>query len=223
MTAIGLPAARVVALGLLAALVLPVTAQATTVRAQADECALRSPDCVAELNIKYAPGERNDMSVRPDGAGIVVTDAAAPLVADRNCVRREDGSVRCELTGRPFTQVLIETGDAADVVRVSLPAVDLVEARLGDGDDRFEGEAKEVSGIGLDGDDVLVVVGGVGRLDGRVGADVLLGGPDGDRELRGGPGRDRISGGPGDDVLVGADGDFDGFDDTEAPAADDLD
>jgi Ca2+-binding RTX toxin-like protein len=211
-------------LPLLAALIvlaaLAPAAQAATVNATDDGCA--APPCVANLEVKAAAaGERNDLSLEPDGGGIVIRDAATPLVAGRNCVRRDDGSVRCELA-RPITQVQIQTGDGDSVVRAMLPAANLVTVIFGRGNDRFEAAAKEVWANGLDGDDTLIALGGKADFEGRAGADVLAGGPAGD-ELSGGPGRDRVSGGDGDDVLFGRDGDFDGIDDDEVAAGDELD
>ena len=223
MKAFGPARARdVAALGVLATLSLAAPASAATVNATDDECAVGAPQCVTNLEIKADESERNDLHVVPDGRGVVVGDAATPPVAGRNCVAREDGTVRCELS-RPIVQVQIQTGDRDSVVRALLPEANLVTVILGAGNDRFDGEAKEVWANGLDGDDTLVAVGGKADFEGRKGADVLAGSAASGDELSGGPGRDRVSGGDGDDVLLGGDGAFDGFDDDEVPAADELD
>jgi hypothetical protein len=211
--------AREVAVLVACALLFPASAGAATVKAQEDQCAVGPPNCVTDLEVEAESTERNDISVYADGAGVVVTDAATPLVAGRNCVRRLDGSVRCELS-RPIAQVQVQTGDRDSAVRVALPHTDLVSAILGLGHDRFEGEAKEVWANGLDGDDTLIAVGGRASFEGREGADTLIGGPQSDKELSGGPGRDRVSGGAGDDVLLGEDT---GIDDRDVPARDELD
>jgi Ca2+-binding RTX toxin-like protein len=177
---------------------------AARVKAQNDECAIGPPGCVGDLTIEAPPGERNELTIRADGAGIVVTDAATPLQPDRNCALRDDGSVRCELD-EPITQVTADTNDGDDVVSAVVPAAQLVFGNLGAGDDRFEGHAREVWGTGSEGDDVLVALGGAGSLEGREGDDVLVGGPAADTVLDGGPGSDRVSGGPGNDVLHGDD------------------
>ena len=215
----GPPRARELAVLVACALLFPASAGAATVKAQEDECAVGPPNCVTDLVVEAEETERNDISVHADGAGVVVTDAATPLVAGRNCVRREDGSVRCELS-RPIVQVQVQTGDLDSSVRIALPAADLVSAILGRGNDRFEGEAKEVWANGFDGDDTLVAVGGRASFEGRDGADVLIGGPQSDKELAGGPGSDRVHGGAGDDVLLGEDT---GIDDRDLPARDELD
>jgi hypothetical protein len=215
-------AARVVAALAGASLLAPAAALAATVDATEDECAVGPPQCVTDLRIKAEASERNVLDVEPDGSGIVVRDAATPLVAGRNCVRRDDGSVRCELS-RPIGQVQIQTGDGDSVVRALLPDAGLVTVIFGRGDDRFEGSAAEVWANGLDGDDTLVALGGKADFEGRKGADVLVGGPASGDELSGGPGRDRVSGGEGHDVLFGRDGDFDGIDPDEVPAGDELD
>ncbi|HEX8120276.1 MAG TPA: calcium-binding protein [Solirubrobacteraceae bacterium] len=216
-----LPAACVVAS--LAALVgLAAPAPAAVVEAQDDACAVGPPSCVAELKVSGGDGERNDLMLTPDGDAIVVADAGAPLVVIRGCERREDGTVRCRL-GKPITQVVVQTGTEDDVVRAPLPAVDLVTAGLGTGNDRFEGDGKEVWGQGDEGADVLVNLGsGASDLEGRAGDDTLTGGAGAD-DLQGGPGRDALAGGAGDDELQGVDFDEPGPLDVERPEADVLD
>ena len=191
--------------------------------AQDSACPPGAVECVRNVSVTPGPaGERNDLTIRPDGSATVVGDTAAPLEAGPGCTKREDGTVRCEMSG-PATQVQVETGDGDDVVRAALPEANLVTVILREGDDRFEGEANEVWANGLGGDDTLVALAGVARFEGRAGADVLVGGPASDKVLNGGPGPDRVSGGAGDDALTGADGDLDGFDEDERPAADELD
>lgn len=70
-----LGARELAALVVLAVLALPAGAQAARVKAQADECAAGAPSCVADLSIEAeSEEERNDLPIRPGGAGIVVTD-----------------------------------------------------------------------------------------------------------------------------------------------------
>jgi hemolysin type calcium-binding protein len=210
------------ALAALALLALTGPADAAVVKAQDDECAVGPPNCVAELKVSGGDGERNDLTLTPDGDGIVVADGGAPLVADRGCERREDGTVRCRLD-KPITQVVLEPGTGDDVVRAALPQANLVFAILDAGNDRFEGDAKEVWGQGDDGDDVLVNLGaGASDLEGRAGDDTLTGGAGAD-ELQGGPGRDTVTGGAGDDELHGGDFIDPGPVFAERPAADVLD
>ena len=193
---------------------LPASAGATTVEAVDAECV--GGPCV-RVTVGSRPEERNDMTIRAEGGAIVVTDAAATLVAERGCVRGDDGSVRCAQT-RPITHVNVTTGDEDDVVRAELPGVYLVGVYLAGGNDRYEAGADNVEGHGAEGDDEMIAVAGIASFDGDEGDDVLVGGPEAD-ELDGDLGRDRMTGGAGNDTLDASDGD----EVDERPSADELD
>jgi hypothetical protein len=201
-------------------LLLPASAHAAFVQADDDKCAVAP--CVVEMTVSPEAGERNDMTVARDGDGVVVNDRGANLVAGRNCLRREDGSVRCALARR-ITQFSVATGDGDDVLDARLGDAHNLSVYLGSGNDRFTGDAKVLWLQGEEGDDDVTGT-GAGKLElrGQEGADVLRGGA-GDDELSGGPGRDSLQGGAGADVLHGFDLDSVAALDPDRPEADVLD
>ena len=63
---------------------------------------------MTELTFQAASGERNDVTIAYDGDGVVVSDLGAPLVAGRSCVRRDDGTVRCNRGKRADYEKAVE-------------------------------------------------------------------------------------------------------------------
>jgi Ca2+-binding RTX toxin-like protein len=126
----------------------------------------------AQLLVRGAPGERNDVSFDPSPpAGfVVVRDTGAELTTSSPCTKRPDGAVSC-------------------------PSGAVATIEAGDGDDRVAGGSATVRGG--DGDDVLTG----SRLDGGAGADVLDGLESADT-LTGGPGADTVRGNGGNDTIA---------------------
>jgi Ca2+-binding RTX toxin-like protein len=141
--------------------------------------------CFAGLLV---PATASAWSISRDGTRLTVTDGAgsSAFVVDRDA----GGSVVLEDTG----------GFDGD-----LPAQCAVDV---DGDGFVHcSEVDAVSVLGNDGDDDLAMVGGVtGTLDGGAGADTLRGG-DAGQTLVGGSGDDDLDGGAGADMVTGDDGD----------------
>jgi hypothetical protein len=143
-------------------------------------------DASGRFTFTAAPGERNTVTLRADGADLLVSDVTAALQAGTGC-QQEVMTVRCPLAAA--------FGGVAD---------------LGDGDDtmtvdsRFGGAGVSVDGGA--GDDVLTGEGSGGDdFTGGPGGDVLIGGDGTDSFTDGDPddaqSPDRYEGGGGDDVL----------------------
>lgn len=139
-----------------------------------------------------APGERNQLliEVSSDSRTVRLSDRGAAIAAGPGCQADAIGRVLCRL----------EEG------------VLLVQADLGDGDDRADAlstsaDAAQVNVTGRDGDDVIRGR-GTSRFTfgGSGGDDVLIGG-DGPDVLRGQLGNDLMSGRAGGDFMIGDGGD----------------
>jgi RTX calcium-binding nonapeptide repeat (4 copies) len=175
---------RRVAPFLLALLVLPAPAHAATVSvttafiqtAKGDGYYVNQAEFVADAR------ERNDVTVRQEGAAVIVRDEAAVVRAGAGCVGLDDHTARC-VPGRTSR-------------------FQAVWVWLGDDDDRFAdaGVVDRSTADGGPGADVLE--GGRGTLDGGDGPDRLVAGPTG-TSLAGGPGVDELVGGSGPDLLEG--------------------
>ena len=138
-----------------------------------------------------APGEVNQLRIEtsPGGSLVLLTDPGAAISVGEGCELDVEGRALCRVT----------------------PRVRLVQADLGDEDDRASAHtrnlrAPQVNIVGGEGNDVLRGDGPT-RFDlgGREGTDTLVGsrGPD---VLGGGPGNDRLHGRAGDDLMFGHQG-----------------
>jgi Ca2+-binding RTX toxin-like protein len=143
-------------------------------------------DASGRFTFTAAPGERNTVTLRADGADLLVSDVTAALQAGSGC-QQEAMTVRCPLAAT--------FGGVAD---------------LGDGDDtmtvdsRFGGASVSVDGGA--GDDLLTGEGSGGDdFTGGPGADMLIGGEGSDDFTDGDPddaqSPDRYEGGGGHDLL----------------------
>lgn len=154
---------------------------------------------ISDVVFRATPGESNQLHVRltRSGRGLVLTDPGASIAAGRGC--GGGGKVGEPVRCRPPTSRL--PGIPAGVV----PGLNFarLNARLGDGDDRFDstrlsGQLGRYRGNRAD----LEVL-----VDGGGGADVLMTGP-GHDVVTPGPGDDQAATGRGVDVLeAGREGD----------------
>lgn len=150
-----------------------------------------------------------------DGADDLTIDVTG---LDRVMIETGAGNDRVTLVGTPEAGVVIniDTGDGNDIVRVHTTAA--VIAHLGDGHDRFYGNAASIepvtvfAGAGNDrifggaGDDLLNGGEGNDRIHGRDGNDTIDGG-NGRNRLFGHRGNDHLIGGAQRDVAMGGSGD----------------
>jgi hypothetical protein len=147
------------------------------------------------LHVVAAPGEDNAIDVGPSAAGLVVSDASAPLAPGSGCVPQ---GIEALCTGATRVEADLADGDDVLTLSATLPA----DLSGGEGDDAltvaaaFPGAASARLDGGA-GDDTLT---------GGAGADVLAGG-DGFDTLTAGEGSDRIDGGTGGDTADGGGGD----------------
>jgi Ca2+-binding RTX toxin-like protein len=142
----------------------------------------------ALICVLLTPAVALGWSASVSGAALTVTDGAGSsgFVIDRDALGF----------------IVIQDGGGFDGVLPAGCAVDVD----GDGFVHCAG-ISSVTVLGNDGDDDLALVAGVpGTLDGGPGADALRG-IDGSQTLLGGAGDDTLDGGPGADVLRGGDGD----------------
>ncbi len=202
---------RLRALTIVLALVPAAPATGATVSASAPgECFERGGCAPTTITFEAAPGERNDVTLTPDG---VVRDAGARLVAGQRCTQVDEHAVRCATGERTEYTALL--GDGDDRARGGFTS-----ARGGAGDDVLLGIA---NAYGDDGDDTVEAR----NAAGGAGPDRLTsgdaGGEEGDDTLTGTSGNDSLDGGPGRDVGAGGAGD-DLVDDADPePGADRLD
>jgi hypothetical protein len=144
-----------------------------------------------EVRYTASPGETNQLLVQVSSSSRLVrlTDDGAQVTAGPGCQNVSVNVVECTIASRVL----------------------LVQADLGDGDDRAHAvttnaQAAQVNVVGGPGNDVLRGDGPTRfNFGGRTGNDTLIGsaGPD---VLGGGPGGDVIDGRAGDDLLFGHDG-----------------
>jgi Ca2+-binding RTX toxin-like protein len=137
------------------------------------------------------PGEVNRLVIETSigGSAVRLTDSGAAISVGEGCELDDQGRAVCRIR----------------------PRVRLVQADLGDGDDRANANgatvrAPQVNIVGGEGDDFLRGTGPIRfNFGGREGEDTLIGsnGPD---VFRGGPGHDRMSSRGGDDLLIGDSG-----------------
>ena len=144
-----------------------------------------------EVRYAASPGETNRLLVQVSSSSRLVrlTDDGAPVTAGPGCQNVLVSVVECTIPSRVL----------------------LVQADLGDGDDRAHAvttdpQAAQVDIVGGPGNDVLRGDGPT-RFDfgGRAGHDTLIGGA-GPDVLGGGLGPDLLDGRAGDDLLFGHDG-----------------
>lgn len=186
-------------------------------------------DYVGAVNVRAAPGERNDVTfaVVVDDSNsdlrrlsVVITDKGPPLTAGAGCVTHQDGTASCTLGGpadteRDYPRELVigsvDLGDGDD--RVVVPARAGVRGGEGNGDVTVEYRGSIDGG---DGDDVITSSGSP-RVTGGAGNDTITaaGAENAGFDsgvLRGGAGNDYITGAnelfgeDGNDVLIAAAG-----------------
>jgi Ca2+-binding RTX toxin-like protein len=167
----------------------------------------------ANATFQAAPGERNAVSYRLAGEGLIeIADAGAVLSAGPGCDDDGSGSIRCQTR-----YLVVNAGDGDDTVTRTGDAPDhrFEEVYGEEGDDTISATDEIGFADGGPGDDVLSAPGGAGRLIGGEGNDRLQGGPhndvlmggDGDDAIDGGAGTDTLDGGPGNDTLAAGEGD----------------
>lgn len=144
-----------------------------------------------------APGEANDLTVRGEGAEVVIGDRGAPLAPGTGCRALAAAEVACPAD---VARVDVGTGDGDDVVAVTLVRPE-ARVELGAGDDRLTGSTRADGGPG---DDELRAAGASASFSGSDGDDVLVGGGASDG-LNGGAGVDAMVGAGGDDTLAPGD------------------
>jgi hypothetical protein len=137
-----------------------------------DECRY-FPDPRLDVAFHAAPGERNELTLLSDAAGVQVRDRGAALLVGAFCESVDEHLGRCGPPAPEGLTLIAYTGDRNDTVHARTGT-----AYLGPGDD---------VGVG-------------GSLHGGPGRDRLKGGR-GDDWLDGGPGDDRIVAGSGHDVV----------------------
>lgn len=179
------------------------SAAAATVRL--DQGATRSG---ITLEFRAGAGERNDVTVVPDGeTDVLVRDGSSSVNAQSGCSQVDSNTARCP--ARPLVVVLEDGDDRFHSTTLASAAY----ISGGDGEDslsfdvatdpRTTTEGPRM--VGGAGNDRIVGAGGYCTLEGGPGDDQILGGAVGDR-LRGGGGRDEIRGGDGPDALEDGDG-----------------
>jgi len=137
------------------------------------------------------PGEVNQLRMETSIRGSLVrlTDPGAAITVGQGCELDDEGRALCRIT----------------------PRVRLVQADLGDEDDRANAHtqnlrAPQVNIVGGEGDDVMRGVGPTRfNFGGREGDDMFIG-SDGPDVFRGGPGHDYMGSRGGDDLLIGDSG-----------------
>jgi RTX calcium-binding nonapeptide repeat (4 copies) len=157
-------------------------------------------------------GEHNQVVVTAQGGAVRVVDpGASQLRAGPGCSLVDpERVVSCPAAG--LREVVVDTKDEHDVVRLQVDLPFRVDAGPGNdrvlagreggsvdggpGDDQLLGDAGNDTLVGGAGDDTMQGSGGDDRLVGRAGAD----------ELDGEDGNDAVSGGDGDDLLTGGAG-----------------
>jgi Ca2+-binding RTX toxin-like protein len=164
-----------------------------------------------EAIYKADPGERNALTIAPDGAAFVFREEAIPIAAPAGCTQRSEREVACPSGSFPLS-VTVHAGDGDDRVDVSATGGGGMTLGGGPGDDRLAG-ATEIFGDAandqLTGSPQLV-----STMDGQDGDDRLesgvrgaaMRGGEGNDTLTGGRGRDSLDGGTGGDVLDGGEG-----------------
>lgn len=174
------------------------------------------------VTFRANPGERNDVTLAPDGDRLRIIDLGAPLEVGDGCDRVAEDEAVCGTVSPDGLDALILTGDGADEVFVETgraklgPGSDVgvgTSISGGRGEDTLRGLAPGSLLSGGSGDDDVRGSFGHDFLLGRSGSDLLVGNRGSDRifggrggdHLIGGKGDDRIAGGPGDDLVQAAD------------------
>jgi RTX calcium-binding nonapeptide repeat (4 copies) len=145
-----------------------------------DECRY-FPDPRLYVAFHAAAGERNELTLLTDPAGVQVGDRGTPLSVGAYCESIDEHAARCGPPAPEGLTLVAFTGDRDDTVRARTGT-----AYLGPGDDVGSGNSLH-GGPGRD------------RLRGGRGDDLLDGGP-GDDRIVAGPGHDVVRCGPGRDV-----------------------
>jgi Ca2+-binding RTX toxin-like protein len=174
------------------------------------------------VTFRANPGERNDVTLAPDGDRFRISDLSAPLEVGAGCDRIAEDEAVCGPVSPDGLGVVILTGDGADEVFAETgkaklgPGSDVgvgTSISGGRGEDTIRGLAPGSVLSGGAGDDDVRGSFGHDLLVGRAGGDLLVGNRGRDRifggrggdHLIGGKGGDRIAAGPGDDLVHAAD------------------